>query len=131
MPLTYLAPEERVGSEAYTTYYQVFVGTNGPIGPMFEPTPVHQFNVTTCTDGSSGTLLIVEAGRAVPWTKPEDLRYDPDGPLPSLGGLFKDGFCAGFVDGSVRFLTPDLDQETIRSLITRNGGEPVEWMKLK
>jgi hypothetical protein len=76
-------------------------------------------------------LLIVEGGTAVPWTKPEDIVYDPDKPLPSLGGVFKDGIVAGLGDGSVRFLTRNLDEETIRALITRNGGEPVEWTKLK
>jgi hypothetical protein len=75
--------------------------------------------------------MIVEAGTSVPWTKPEDLPYDPGKPLPSLGGLFKDGFSATLFDGSVRFLTRDIDEETIRALITRNGGEPVEWTKLR
>jgi hypothetical protein len=132
IPPPYIPPEERQGSEAYTTYYQVFVGTNGPIGPLFEPSPQFQLRRGVgCPDGASGTILIVEAGTAVPWTKPEDLPYDPGKPLPSLGGLFKDGFSAGFFDGSVRFLTRDIDEETIRALITRNGGEPVEWTKLK
>jgi hypothetical protein len=84
-----------------------------------------------CLDRNSGTFLIVEGGTAVPWTKPEDIPYDSDQPLPRLGGVFKHGFPADFGDGSVRFLTRDLDQEMIRALITRNGGEPVEWTKLK
>src|SRR5947209_6845650 len=46
-------------------------------------------------DGTSNTLLVVEAGPPVPWTKPEDLPYAPDRPLPNLDLLFKDGFRAG------------------------------------
>src|SRR5262245_60688606 len=32
-------------------------------------------------DGTSSTILLVEAGHAVPWTKPEELIFDPNGPL--------------------------------------------------
>jgi hypothetical protein len=132
MPPTYIPPGENPGGEPYGTYYQVFVGKGGPVGPVFEPGPRYHANLSTgIPDGSSGTLLIVEGGRAVPWTKPEDLVYDPDGPLPKLGGIFGDGFNAAFADGSARFIARGTDEETLRALITRNGGEPVEWTKLK
>jgi serine/threonine protein kinase len=132
MPPVYMPAEESPTAEPYTTYYQVFVGTNSAIGPLFEPNPNFSMRISGgCPDGTSGTFLIVEAGTSVPWTKPEDIVYDPAKPLPKLGGVFKDGIVAGFGDGSVRFLSRDLDEETIRSLITRNGGEPVEWTKLK
>ena len=39
-------------------------------------------------DGTSNTVLVVEAATAVPWTKPDELPYDPNGMLPSLGGHF-------------------------------------------
>jgi hypothetical protein len=48
-------------------------------------------------DGTFNTLLLVEAGEPVPWTKPEDLTYDPAGPLPELRCIFKDGFRAQMV----------------------------------
>jgi hypothetical protein len=132
MPLTFIAPEEKPSSEPYTTYYQVFVGTNGPIGPVFEPSPQFQVRLGSgIPDGSSSTFLIVEAGTAVPWTKPEDIVYDPTKPLPKLGGLYKDGFAAAFADSSVRYLPLELDEEIIRAFITRNGGEPIEWTKIK
>jgi serine/threonine protein kinase len=132
MPLVYSPPEDRPGSEPYTTYYQGFVGTNAAIGPLFEPSPKFKLRLGSgIPDGNSGTFLIVEANTAVPWTKPEDLVYDPSKPLPKLGGLFLDGFTAAFADSSVRFIKLTVDEETIRALITRNGGEPVEWSKLK
>ena len=39
------------------------------------------------SDGASRTVAIVEATpeNAVPWTKPADLPYDPQKPLPKLG----------------------------------------------
>jgi hypothetical protein len=132
MPPSFISPEEQPSSEPYTTYYQVFIGNNGPVGPMFEPGAQFQVRLGSgIPDGSSSTFLVVEAGTAVPWTKPEDLTYDPAQPLPKLGGLYKDGFAAAFVDGSVRFFMRDVDEETVRAFITRNGGEPVEWTKIK
>jgi hypothetical protein len=66
----------------------------------------------------ANTLLVVEAAEAVPWTMPEALPYDPDKPLPSLGGTIEGGFFAVFADGSVRFIGHDADEQTIRAYIT-------------
>ena len=77
-------------------------------------------------DGASKTFLVVEADEPVPWTKPEDLFYEPGKPLPRLGGLFRDGFNCVLADTSVRFIPRQTKEETIRALITRNGGEKVD-----
>jgi hypothetical protein len=74
-------------------------------------------------NGASNTLLIVEAGAPVPWTKPQDLPYDPDGPLPDVRGLFKDGFRAALVDGSVRWIDSKTSEQSLRAAITRNGAD--------
>ncbi len=83
------------------------------------------------TDGTSNTILIVEAGNAVPWTKPEDLRYADDEPLPELGGLFPDVFHAAFADGYVRTLTKKFDEKVLRTAITANAGEITELEKIE
>jgi hypothetical protein len=44
----------------------------------------------TFIDGTSNTILVAEATEGVPWTKPVDLRYAADQPLPPLGGLYSD-----------------------------------------
>ncbi len=93
MPAIYAPPLQPPGWKPNTTYYQVFVGDQ----TLFPPgRPMRLQNVT---DGTAFTLMIVEAGEAVPWTKPEDLPYDPARPLPALGGIFYDGFQAVFADG--------------------------------
>jgi hypothetical protein len=74
-------------------------------------------------DGTSNTLMVVEAKRAIPWTKPEDIPYEADKPLPKLGGFYKEGFNAGLADGSVRFISQMIDEKVLRALITRDGGE--------
>jgi hypothetical protein len=103
------------------TYYQVFVGP----GTAFEGVRPLRYP-DDFPDGASKTLLVVEAGEPVPWTKPGDLLYDPVKPLPALGGLFRDRFNCAFADCSVFAMPRQTSEETIRALITRNGGEKVE-----
>ncbi len=81
------------------------------------------------TKGTSNTFLIIEAGRPVPWTKPDELVYDPAGPLPNLQGLFPDGFRASLADCHVRFVRKDVSASTLRWVISRNdpGPRTGEW----
>jgi hypothetical protein len=104
-----------------TTFYQVFVGQ----GAAFEGRQGLRFR-EDFPDGISNTVLIVEAGSAVPWTKPQDLPYGPDLPLPRLGGLFPGTFRAAFADGSVHTLPQDTKEVTLRAAVTRNGGDQFE-----
>ena len=70
------------------------------------------------------TLRQVEAEIPVPWTKPDDLPFNPKkDELPKVGGaMFKDGFNAAFCDGSVHFIKKDVDRDTLRYLIDRADG---------
>ena len=75
-------------------------------------------------DGTTNTVGLVEAKRKIPWSKPEDISYDPKKPLPKLGGFFEGGFHVGFLDGSILFLPQDeIDDETLRAMFTHAGGE--------
>jgi hypothetical protein len=81
--------------------------------------------IASVWDGTSNTLLVVETKRAVPWTKPDDILYDANGPLPQLGGFGADGFNAAFADGSARFISAMTDPQTLRAWITATGGETI------
>ena len=119
MPRIY-APIGVKTKEPYTTFYQALVGG----GAVFEPFPGPGTRIADITDGTSNTIGIVEAGEPVPWTKPADVVYDPKRPLPKLGGVqLSGGFSAGFMDGSVHFLSSTIDEMTLRALITRAGTE--------
>jgi Protein of unknown function (DUF1559) len=102
---------------AGSTFFQVLVGPgtlfDDKVGPGLRPIP----------DGADSTLLVIEAAEAVPWTKPSDLTYDPKGPLPRFGGYFKEGSLALFADGTVAFIRENIDEPTLRALISRDSAE--------
>ena len=123
MPKVY-APVRGKTKEPYCTFYQAFVGP----GTAFEPLKgSKKMGFPDMIDGAGNTVAFVEGGEAVPWTKPEDLPYAPDKPLPRLGGLFDDGFHFVLLDASACFLMTGSDRAAldaqIRALITRAGGE--------
>jgi RNA polymerase sigma factor (sigma-70 family) len=82
-------------------------------------------------DGTSNTILIIEAGNPVPWTKPEDLHYAEDEPLPELGGLFPNVMHAAFADGTVHTLTKNYNKKQLRYAITANEGMVMDLAKIE
>ena len=120
MPKVYKQPNETKPGET-KTHYRVFYGG----GAAFELKRGLRF--ADFSDGLSNTILVVEAAEGVPWTKPDDLEYDPKKPLPKFGGISPEGFWVALADGSVRFLTHKAKESTLRAAITRNGGEIFRW----
>jgi prepilin-type processing-associated H-X9-DG protein len=120
MPPVYLCPS-RKAPEPGTTTYRVFVGE----GALFQEgvgTPIQ-----SVTDGTSNTIMVVESTDAVPWTKPDDLKFDPNA-KPSLygaGSPHPGGFQAAFADGSVRFIKNTINVQVWKALITRASGEVI------
>jgi hypothetical protein len=108
------------GAERTRTHYRVFVGN----GAAFEPNRC--LRLTDFKDGNSNTILVVEAGEAVPWTSTVELPFDPKKPLPKLGHPSRKGFHALMADGSVRYIPKNTDEKLIRAMITRNGGEEIK-----
>ena len=76
-------------------------------------------------DGTSNTILLVEAKREIPWTKPEDIPYDPSKKIPELGGFQEGIFLTAFCDGSVHAIAQTINEETLRRLITMADGQRV------
>lgn len=115
MPDVFRSPFDKSGSTS-TSYFVL----SGPdtVFPGEEGMRLQQL-----TDGTSKTFSIVEAKRDVPWTKPEDIEYAADKPVPKLGGWVSGEFSAASVDGSVHRVSSDIDEPTLRAWITRNGRE--------
>lgn len=117
MPKLYAPLGSGTGAPAGHTFYRAFTGPGTLSAAQ---------TFAGVTDGTSNTLLFVEAGEAVPWTKPEDFPYDPNRPLPKLGGHFKGKMNVAMGDGSVRMIDlTKVPEQVLRALITANGGEVV------
>jgi hypothetical protein len=117
------------------TYYQVFAGERTPFNPRFGWTApggtlTTYARISSIKDGSANTAMVVEAATPVPWTKPEDIAYDPKKPLPKLGGLFKEGFNVVLFDGSVRMIGRKAKEPAMRALITHSGRDFFDWKDL-
>ena len=142
MPSTYHQPGHR-NRAVVRTYYQgfsssgaVFERRPGQHTPRFlpllgpYPDPRHGLHLHDFRDGTDNTLLIVEAGDAVEWTRPDDLDASADKPFPKMGGMgWRKFFQAAMADGSVRSLKLDTPEATLRALVTHSGGEtlPSDW----
>jgi Protein of unknown function (DUF1559) len=125
MPAVYRTPATpfTASSPPYTTFFQVVVGP----GTAFEPGKKLKIP-RDFPDGASDTILIMEGATPVPWTKPDDLLFDPKAPLPSFGGIFTgqdEIMFAAFCDGGVRSLNKRISEETLRRAIIRNDGQPL------
>lgn len=104
------------------TYYQVFTGPD----TIFDGPKKMKFQ--GITDGTSNTLLALEAKDPVIWTKPDDLTLPKaKDQLPPIGGLFPAGTNAALCDGSVRFLPRTIRPELLRAIVTPTGNERVNF----
>ena len=77
-------------------------------------------------DGTSNTVMFVERAKGVCWMEPTDLKFDSlfksDKPLKQLKQR-NDAIGTSFCDGSVRFLSKEIDLATLRALLTVDGRE--------
>jgi beta-lactamase regulating signal transducer with metallopeptidase domain len=116
MPNAFRHPSESEGTT--TSSYYALTGENTGLGNGDKA-----IGFRDIVDGASNTALLFDAKRAIPWTKPEDIKYSADEDVPALGGYEPSGFNALLGDGSVRLISKTIDEKTLRAIITRNGKE--------
>ncbi len=120
----YTPPGQQVQQDSQGNCLTPYQGLAGPSGLL---EPGKKIRLANITDGTSNTILLVEAKNMVIWTKPDDVPFDPKAgfaePEKVFGGLSPNGFNSLFADGSVRFISNKIDQKILKALFTRNGGE--------
>ena len=119
MPRTYRI-EKLQDTNATETYYQVFTGPRTPFA-----TPQSRVKINGISDGTSNTLMVVEAAAPVPWTKPADIPFDPNGSPPKVGGLYRSapGFNAVLFSGATKWFPGTVPPAKLRSLIMPADGK--------
>jgi hypothetical protein len=145
MPGVYACPSAPRGEPGFT-HYSAFTGHGAFLEPAYDKRlekvwwvgddgtkhyagePRSGLHMAAFSDGTSNTLMVVEAKQGVPWTKPEGLPFDPalpGDPLFGAGSSHRGGFNAVFADASVWFLPNTIAPGLFRALITRAGDEVV------
>ena len=122
MPATFASPDAAAVRPGMTRY----LVPTGP-GTLF-PRPDVALTLGDIKDGPSKTIILVEveAKEAVPWTKPEDLSFDPKQPHAGLKNARPTGFLAVFGDGHVSMIPRDIPAAVLAALFTTAGDEQVE-----
>jgi hypothetical protein len=122
MPKVY-APVGTTTAPPDSTFLQLVTGPG-----TLHPTPTSSAAIPqSFRDGTSNTILVVEAAEAVPWTKPADFHIDVSnieaGVVPKLGAFSPLGFFAALADGSVRFIPrPAVSDKTLRQAFNPADG---------
>jgi hypothetical protein len=115
MPKIYTDP--RMPAEPGKTYYKVFVGKDAGFDWVRSRRLPGGF-----PDGTSNTIMaIAGGGDPVTWTKPDDIEFDMNKPLPDLRKPFPYILAAMF-DGSVRTISPAVPEKTLKLLINPHDG---------
>jgi hypothetical protein len=123
MPRDFHCLTAELSSTSLTTY-EVVVGPRS----LFtgEPTGV---SLASVRFGTTETIMVVEASKPVPWTKPEDLSLASPDPLLGAGSKHPGRFVALMADASVRSIKTSgkdaISPQELRSLVTRDGREAV------
>jgi WD40 repeat protein/serine/threonine protein kinase/tetratricopeptide (TPR) repeat protein len=117
--------EPGTGTPAGSTRYRVFTGRSA----LFRGG--EGTKVDSVSDGTVNTILAVEAADAVPWTKPDELVFDPEKPLPKLRVSSAGRTSLLLLDGSILTTQPTADAEaTLKGMVTIDGGETIDRDRL-
>jgi hypothetical protein len=136
MPAFYANPKKLNDQSRGETLYKVFVGKDAVFshalqmdGNPNDPENLNRWSVNSLFDSKRGlanVVWVVEAGDPVIWTKPDDLKYDENGPLPNLKPLYPNVFFALMGDGRVVGAHPKNPnfEAALRASIDPDGTSP-------
>ena len=118
------------GKKRTLTCYTVVTGEKSAFSPE------NRVRFPNLPDGNSNTILVIEAGgQGIAWTDPRDsdlstrpIRINAKGATPNdspgIGSSPHIGGChVTLADGSVRFISENIDPSVLKKLLTADGGE--------
>ena len=84
-------------------------------------------------DGTSMTILLAQAAKseAMIWTKPDDWQVDLANPKSGLFSAGQNSTVVAFADCSVHSISDQIDEKTLKALLTINGSEYVPHEQIK
>ncbi len=112
-----------IESKPGITHYRAFVG-NGAVFDQIQGVKFSQIS-----DGTSNTLMVVEAADGVPWAKPDEIEFDPAKPMLKHLRFEKNVCNILMCDGSVRSVSNKLKEAVLTLLIQRDDGQPIPDFK--
>ncbi|QDU50790.1 DUF1559 family PulG-like putative transporter [Gimesia panareensis] len=103
------------GSTSVMTFIGKGTPFNGGKGPQMR----------NFTDGASNVILAVKAGpdKAVPWTKPVDLPFNPGNPISALGQATDGKFLCFMGDGALKTIPTSISPQTLSLAIQHRDGQ--------
>jgi len=102
-------------------------------GTVF-PGGQQKISVRDIPDGTRDTVMAVTASpdAAVPWTKPQDIAFEPKKPTQNLANNQPgDNFSVIFCDGHGRWFSAQVAGDIVRAIASRNGGERVDLRQVE
>ena len=130
-----LLPVRRIGKDDFGRYFTAYAVLTGP-ATIFPTQKAIRF--AEITDGTSHTILIGEcSGLNIVWTEPRDIDVlqqkigiNLPGDRPGFSSAILSSYHSGgayvaLADGSVRFLSENIDPNILQALTTATGGENV------
>lgn len=125
MPDVFASPRVKLKGKGITVY-EVFRGPDAVFG---REAPLR---IGAIPDGTSNTIMIVEASAAVPWTRPGGLPFVRNKAVPEFGKAYGDKPLCALFDGSTRVLNLQKIQErTLKNAIDPADGEVLgmDWVE--
>lgn len=121
MPSQFRCPSDRTSQPNAASYVIV-------VGPETYFPPDGPVNVKDVKDGTSLTVMVGEvAGNSVPWTKPDDLAFDQNFTgKGNFSSAHEGGWQMLMGDGTVLFVSENINRKVYRALMTIAGGERVD-----
>jgi prepilin-type processing-associated H-X9-DG protein len=125
MPPTFACPSHPPPPGTGVTHYMVIVGED----TMFPGDQATDYSMIA--DGPAQTIQVVESTEEVNWLEPRDLNFDEmsfalnDPAGNAIGSHHPRGANVSYADGSVRFMSGNVDPTVVKRLIQKDDGEAV------